>query len=142
MYTNATVRSADYGVMPNAGKANRGLLETLCRENFQEASQWQSRFKLDPNILEAGSATDIEVSLSTDADVVQAIENNQPFPARPSGKTELGSIVLERLTQAGTGSALRILILAAPQTSRAWRLSTRRSRTSAVCRRCYRRNRR
>ena len=52
-------------------------------------------FTLDPNILGPGSAAKVDVSLTTDADVLQAIVDDKPFPTRTNGKIELGSIMLE-----------------------------------------------
>lgn len=46
-------------------------------------------------ILGAGSAEKVSVSVTTDADVLQAILSDSAFPARPDGKIELGSLMLE-----------------------------------------------
>lgn len=52
-------------------------------------------FNLDPNILGPGSAASVSVSATTDAGVLQAILADKPFPSRPGGKIELGSIMLQ-----------------------------------------------
>lgn len=54
------------------------------------------KFDLDPSggILTPESAGAVEVSLSSDADVVTAIAGNQPLPSRPNGRIELGRIAL------------------------------------------------
>lgn len=52
-------------------------------------------FHLDPSILGSNSAETVAVSLSTDADVLQAILADKPFPSRPSGRLELGSVMLQ-----------------------------------------------
>jgi hypothetical protein len=55
----------------------------------------QKAFQLPTGILGPGSAPQVAVSLTTDADVLQAIVDNSAFPARPDGKIELGSVMLE-----------------------------------------------
>jgi hypothetical protein len=55
---------------------------------------FQKEFSLDPEILGPGSSLALEVGGSTDADVLLAIANNQPFPPRPAGVTDLAHISL------------------------------------------------
>ena len=52
-------------------------------------------FHLDPSILGPNSAGTVTVSPTTDAGVLQAILADKPFPVRPGGKIELGSIMLQ-----------------------------------------------
>ena len=59
------------------------------------ASGLRKEFHLDPNILGPNSAETVAVSLVTDADVRQAILADKPFPTRPNGRLELGSIMLQ-----------------------------------------------
>jgi hypothetical protein len=54
----------------------------------------QKEFQLPAGILGPGSAEKVSVSLTTDADVLQAIVNDSAFPTRPNGKIELGSVML------------------------------------------------
>jgi hypothetical protein len=54
----------------------------------------QKTFPLDPEIVGPGSSLDLQVGASTDADVLQAIAANQPFPARPGGVIDLAHISL------------------------------------------------
>src|SRR5437867_1089408 len=54
-------------------------------------------FQLDPKILGPNSAEKVDVSLTTDADVLQAIGDDKPFPTRANGRIELGSIMLQAL---------------------------------------------
>jgi hypothetical protein len=51
-------------------------------------------FNLNPNIIGPNSSTSISVSANTDADVLQAIVKNDPFPTRPNGTIPLGNISL------------------------------------------------
>jgi hypothetical protein len=51
-------------------------------------------FNLDPNILGPDSSASISVSATTDADVLQAIVKDDPFPTRPNGQIPLGNIAL------------------------------------------------
>src|SRR5439155_25851864 len=53
------------------------------------------KFDLDGKILSADSAVSIELSPSTDSDVVSAILANSPFPVRPNGRIELGHVLLD-----------------------------------------------
>jgi hypothetical protein len=55
---------------------------------------FQKTFPLDPEILGPNSSLDLQIGASTDADVLQAIATNQPFPARPSGVIDLTHISL------------------------------------------------
>src|ERR1041384_5273769 len=55
---------------------------------------FQKTFPLDPNILGPSSSLNLQVGASTDADVLQAIATNQPFPARPNGVIDLAHISL------------------------------------------------
>ena len=67
-------------------------------------SNLQKEFQLPAGILGPGSAEKVSVSLTTDADVLQALLSDKlPFPTRPSGKIELGSVMLE----ASGGSKVR-----------------------------------
>jgi hypothetical protein len=52
-------------------------------------------FQLPSGILGPGSVEKVSVTLTTDADVLQAIVGDSVFPARPNGRIELGSVVLE-----------------------------------------------
>lgn len=54
----------------------------------------QKSFPLDPDILGPNSSIGVQVSPSTDADVLQAITTNQPFPTRPGGVIDLSHISL------------------------------------------------
>jgi hypothetical protein len=63
----------------------------------------QKEFQLPAGILGPGSAEKVSVSLTTDADVLQAIVSDSPFPTRPNGKIELGRVMLE----ASCGSQVR-----------------------------------
>jgi hypothetical protein len=58
-------------------------------------SNLQREFQLPSGILGPGSAETVSVSLTTDADVLQAIVGDSVFPTRPNGKIELGSVMLE-----------------------------------------------
>src|SRR5438094_8329660 len=53
------------------------------------------KFDLDGKILSADSAVSIELSPSTDSDVVSAILANSPFPIRSNGRIELGHVLLD-----------------------------------------------
>ncbi len=55
----------------------------------------QKQFPIDPRVLGPDSAASLTISGSTDADVLQAILSNSPFPERLNGQLELGSIGLE-----------------------------------------------
>lgn len=59
------------------------------------SSSLLKEFHLDPSILGPNSAQTVAVSLATDADVLQAILGDKPFPTRPNGKLELGSVMLQ-----------------------------------------------
>ena len=50
---------------------------------------------LDPDVLGPGSALSLELGGSTDADVLEAVARNEPFPVRPSGGIEVGHLNLE-----------------------------------------------
>ena len=56
---------------------------------------FQKTFPLPKGILGPGSAESVSVSAATDADVLQAILKNAPFPDRPTGQLELGSVMLD-----------------------------------------------
>jgi hypothetical protein len=56
---------------------------------------FQKTFQLPAGILGPGSAESVSVSATTDADVVQALLTDAPFPERPNGMLELGSVMLE-----------------------------------------------
>ena len=56
---------------------------------------FQKQFSIDPTVLGPNSAEGLVVSVSSDADVLQSIVNNTPFPERPNGQLELGSIALQ-----------------------------------------------
>jgi hypothetical protein len=58
-------------------------------------SGFEKEFPLDPAILGPNSAAKVAVSSTTSADVLQALVNDSPFPTRPNGKLELGSIMLQ-----------------------------------------------
>src|SRR5271165_5330330 len=55
----------------------------------------QKQFPIDPTVLGPNSAGSLTVSANTDADVLQSILNNTPFPERPNSQLELGSIALQ-----------------------------------------------
>src|SRR5581483_2170018 len=54
----------------------------------------QRTFPLDPNILGPGSAVSLQLTGSTDADVISAVALNQPFPTRQSGIIDLAHVSL------------------------------------------------
>jgi len=54
-----------------------------------------NRFQLDKTITAPGGSVTIDIGASTDNDVLDAILENKPFPDRPDGKIELGSIDLK-----------------------------------------------
>ena len=59
-------------------------------------SNFQREFPLPAGILGPGSAEKVAVSLTTDADVLKAlVSDTLPFPSRPNGKIELGSVMLQ-----------------------------------------------
>ncbi len=58
------------------------------------APAFSKRFKLDPNILGSDSSNDVDVDLSTDHDIVRAFIEDGEFPTRPTGKIELGRLLL------------------------------------------------
>src|SRR5438034_5213623 len=53
------------------------------------------KFDLDGKILSTGSVASVELSPSTDSDVVSAILANSPFPIRSNGRIELGHVLLD-----------------------------------------------
>lgn len=59
-----------------------------------ETASLQRSFALDSEILAPGSAVDVDLSASTDADVALAILMDAPFPARENGEIALGRIGL------------------------------------------------
>src|SRR5271165_2758639 len=59
------------------------------------APLFEKKFSIDPTVLGPNSADSLVVSANTDADVLQSIVNNTPFPERPNGQLELGSIALQ-----------------------------------------------
>src|SRR5262249_36236522 len=58
------------------------------------ASGLQKSFALDPAILGPNSAASLELSASTDADVIAAVAADQPFPTRPNGVIDLTHVSL------------------------------------------------
>ena len=59
-----------------------------------ETAGLQRSFALDSDILAPGSAVNVDLSGSTDADIALAILADAPFPARESGEIALGHIGL------------------------------------------------
>ena len=59
-----------------------------------ETASLQRSFALDSQILAPGSALNVDLSASTDADVALAILMDAPFPARENGEIALGRIGL------------------------------------------------
>jgi hypothetical protein len=57
-----------------------------------------TKFQLDKTVTAPGGSVTVDISASTDHDVLQAILDNKPFPDRPDGKIELGRIGLEAET--------------------------------------------
>jgi hypothetical protein len=55
---------------------------------------FQETFPLDTDILGPNSAVNLQVGGSTDADVLQALATNHPFPTRPTGVIDLTHISL------------------------------------------------
>ena len=55
---------------------------------------FQKTFPLDSDVLGPNSSITVKVGGSTDADVLQALATNQPFPTRPTGVIDLGHISL------------------------------------------------
>jgi hypothetical protein len=53
-----------------------------------------TKFQLDRSIVVPGGSVTVEIGASTAHDVIEAILANKPFPDRPEGKIELGSIEL------------------------------------------------
>src|SRR5438067_8751635 len=53
-----------------------------------------TKFQLDKSIVVPGGSVTVDIGASTAHDVVEAILANSPFPDRPEGKIELGSIEL------------------------------------------------
>ena len=60
-----------------------------------QAPAFQKSFSLDPDLLGPNSSLTIDVAPTTDADVLQAIAANSPFPSRPSGVIDLAHISLQ-----------------------------------------------
>jgi len=58
------------------------------------SSALQKTFPLDPEILGPNSSVGLQVGVSTDADVLQALAANQPFPTRPTGVINLSHVSL------------------------------------------------
>jgi len=54
-----------------------------------------NEFQLDTTITAPGGSATIDIGATTDHDVLDAILENKPFPERPNGKIELGSIDLQ-----------------------------------------------
>ena len=54
----------------------------------------EKTFNLDPNLLGPNSSLSISVAANTDADVLMAIVEDDPFPTRPNGQIPLGNIAL------------------------------------------------
>src|SRR5262249_3333873 len=61
----------------------------MAREAFSKT------FTLDKTILGVNSSETVDVSVRTDADVIDAIVNGKPFPTRPDGEITLGRINLD-----------------------------------------------
>src|SRR6188472_1170009 len=59
-----------------------------------ETAGLQRSFALDSAILAPGSAVNVDLSASTDADIALAILMDAPFPARENGEIALGGIGL------------------------------------------------
>jgi hypothetical protein len=57
-----------------------------------------TKFQLDKTITASGGSVTVDISASTDHDVLKAILDNKPFPDRPDGKIELGRVGLEAET--------------------------------------------
>jgi hypothetical protein len=57
-----------------------------------------TKFQLDKTIVTPGGSVTVDIGASTDHDVLDAILENKPFPDRPDGKIELGSIDLNAET--------------------------------------------
>ena len=57
-----------------------------------------TKFQLDKTIVAPGGSVTVDIGASTDHDVLDAILENKPFPDRPAGKIELGSIDLNAET--------------------------------------------
>ena len=57
-----------------------------------------TKFQLDRTIVAPGGSVTLDIGGSTDHDVLDAILENKPFPERPEGKIELGSIDLKAET--------------------------------------------
>jgi hypothetical protein len=57
-----------------------------------------TKFQLDKTIVVPGASVTVDIAASTAHDVVDAILANKPFPDRPDGKIELGSIELKAET--------------------------------------------
>ena len=57
-----------------------------------------SKFQLDKTIVAPGGSATVDIGASTDHDVLDAILENKPFPDRPDGKIELGSVDVEAET--------------------------------------------
>ena len=54
-----------------------------------------TKFQLDKTIVAPEGSLTIEIGASSDHDVITAILEKKPFPNRPNGKIELGSIELK-----------------------------------------------
>jgi hypothetical protein len=59
-----------------------------------ETAGLQQSFALDSQILAPGSAVNVDLARSTDADVAVALLEDDPFPARDNGEIALGHIAL------------------------------------------------
>ena len=59
-----------------------------------ETAGLQQSFALDSDILAPGSAVNVDLAHSTDADIALAILENDPFPVRENGEIALGHIAL------------------------------------------------
>jgi hypothetical protein len=57
-----------------------------------------TKFQLDKTIVAPGGSITVDIGASTSHDVVDAILENKPFPDRPDGKIEIGSIDLKAET--------------------------------------------
>lgn len=59
-----------------------------------DSPAFQKTFPLDSEILGSNSSLSLQLGASTDADVIQALAANQPFPTRPTGVIDLTHVSL------------------------------------------------
>ncbi len=62
---------------------------------FPSTPVFQRQFHLAPEVLGPKSAQSVTATVAQDADLARALATDSPFPARPGGKLELGSIALQ-----------------------------------------------